>query len=189
MNKAKILSFNQSVASRPPVQLDMRWEAINFSHVGKPADTTLISRATALTPKLTDIIAPTDRVFYRSILDQQKAKRSFRTATIDEGAAMVVQALAREPGAATRCVISRRVGPTLPWKQAKRSRQASTKRRCSRKASSSTSAKVTPLSTSAIKQILSHRRRSLPCRGRTTVSRWYRDGCKPLLGSLCSGTR
>ncbi len=56
---------------------------------------TLTSRATELLPKLKEAIAATDQVFARPVFDPHTSERSFRIATTDYGAAVVVPSLAR----------------------------------------------------------------------------------------------
>ena len=56
---------------------------------------TLTSRATELLPKLKDAIAATDQVFTRPVFDPKTSERSFRIATTDYGAAVVIPSLAR----------------------------------------------------------------------------------------------
>ncbi|MBS9721979.1 LysR family transcriptional regulator [Tianweitania sp. BSSL-BM11] len=55
----------------------------------------LTARAAELLPKLKQAIAATDQVFTRPVFDPQTSERSFRIATTDYGAAVVVPSLAR----------------------------------------------------------------------------------------------
>jgi DNA-binding transcriptional LysR family regulator len=89
------MGLSQPAASRLLAQLRHALGGDPLLVRGGISGYTLTSRATELLPMLREAISATDRVFARPVFDPCTSERSFRIATTDYGAAVVVPSLAR----------------------------------------------------------------------------------------------
>lgn len=91
----KIMGLSQPAASRLLAQLRRALGDDPILVRASGNGYTLTTRAAELMPKLRDAIAATDKVFTQPVFDPATSTRSFRIATTDYGAAVVIPALAR----------------------------------------------------------------------------------------------